>query len=232
MEDRGMLALLFPELARCRGVEQKGMHRFDVLDHLYASLDAAMEDPVIRFAALFHDVGKVDAKAYGADGIPTFYRHEEESAKIAFAVMKRLRYPNAFIDEVRHLIAQHMFFYDASWSDAAVRRFIARVGEGNLDALLALRLADAAGTDGSEADWRTVEPLRKRIDGLLAASHALGIKDLAIGGNELAALGVPKGPSMGLILAELLETVLDDPEQNTKEGLERITLGIKGKYGF
>lgn len=232
MEDTGMLGLLFPELASCRGVEQKGMHRFDVLDHLYASVDVSMRDPVIRFAALFHDVGKPRAKADGKDGIPTFYRHEEDSARMALEVMRKYRYPNAFMAEVEHLIRQHMFFYEDSWTDAAVRRFVARVGEENIEALFALRLADAAGTAGTKPHPEGLEPFRRRIEAVLAASHALGLKDLAIGGRELAALGVPKGPAMGRILAELLETVLDDPAQNTKEDLERITLGIKGKYGI
>ena len=231
MEATGMLAMLFPELARCRGVEQKGMHRFDVLDHLLSSVDAAMTDPVVRFSALFHDIGKVDARAEGKDGIPTFYRHEEISAKMALGVMRRYRYPNAFMAEVEHLIRQHMFFYEDSWTDAAIRRFVARVGEENLEPLFALRLADAAGTAGTPAQAAALDPLRKRIEAILAASHALGLKDLAIGGAELADLGVRKGPVMGRILAELLETVLDDPEQNTKEGLSRIVLGIKDKYG-
>lgn len=231
MEETGMLALLLPELARCRGVEQKGMHRFDVLDHLLASADAAPAEIVLRLAALLHDIGKPDAKAIGADGIPTFYRHEETSAGLASAILRRLKFPNVIIDRVVHLIRHHMFFYEESWTDAAVRRFLARVGKDSVDDLFALRLADAAGTTGEPSDFRGLLPFRQRIDGLLAAADALGLKDLAIGGEDLAAIGVPRGPVMGRMLAELLDCVLDDPALNNRERLLGIARGIRAKHG-
>jgi len=231
MEETGMLAIVLPELTRCRGVEQKGMHRFDVLDHLYASVDAAPPDPVVRLAALLHDIGKPETKAIGADGIATFYGHEALSAKEAMEVMRRLRFPNATMDEVAHLVRQHMFFYEDSWTDAAVRRFLARVGEAEVERLFALRLADGSGMAGIPMPPESLDPLRRRIARVLADKEAFKLKDLAIGGNELASLGVPKGPAMGRILAELLETVLDDPEQNTREKLMEIAGKIKAKYG-
>jgi tRNA nucleotidyltransferase (CCA-adding enzyme) len=231
MEETGMLAIVLPELMRCRGVEQKGMHRFDVLDHLYASVDAAPADPVVRLAALLHDIGKPETKAIGADGIATFYGHEALSAREAAEVMRRLRFPNATTDEVAHLVRQHMFFYEDSWTDAAVRRFLARVGEAEVERLFALRLADGSGMTGIPVPPESLEPLRRRIARVLAEKEAFKLKDLAIGGNELASLGVPKGPAMGRILAELLETVLDDPKQNTREKLMEIAEKTKAKYG-
>jgi putative nucleotidyltransferase with HDIG domain len=235
MESTGILAQVLPELAACRGVEQKGLHAFDVLDHLYASVDAAaaVEESglELRLAALLHDIGKPRSKAIGEDGIPTFYRHEEYSARMAGELMRRLRFPNATMETVVHLVAQHMFFYDESWTDAAVRRFIARVGRASLEGLFELRWADSSGMAGLAADPRALDPLRRRIEAVLAAEDALGIRDLAIGGEDLAGIGVPKGPAMGRILSELLETVLDDPAQNTREALLGIASRIKAKYG-
>jgi tRNA nucleotidyltransferase (CCA-adding enzyme) len=124
MEECGMLAVVIPELASSRGTEQKGMHRFDVLDHLFVSLDAAPADLIIRLAALFHDVGKPAAKVETPGAEPTFHRHEEISFRMAAAILRRLRFPNSLIEEVCHLVRQHMFSYDESWSDAAVRRFV------------------------------------------------------------------------------------------------------------
>jgi hypothetical protein len=66
---------------------------------------------------------------------------------------------------------------------------------------------------------------------LKAKDQAFGLKDLAIGGKDLLELGWPKGPSMGLALAELLEAVLDDPELNTRERLLSIAVKLKEKYG-
>ncbi len=232
LEDTGMLPEILPELTACRGVEQKGFHRFDVLDHSILSCDGAPERLELRLAALLHDIGKPSARAEGPDGLPTFHRHEAESARTAEEALRRLKFPNAVIASVTHLVLHHMFAYDESWSDAAVRRFLARTGPANLEDLLALRLADAYGTAGERPDPRGLEPLRRRVESLLKQSRALGIRDLAIGGNELADMGVPRGPVMGRILAELLETVLDDPALNTPERLLDIAGRIKGKHGI
>lgn len=231
LEETGMLAEILPELAVCRGVEQKGFHRFDVLDHSLLACDGAPERLDLRLAALLHDIGKPEARSVGEDGITTFYRHEAVSARDAERALRRLKFPNAVQGSVTHLIRHHMFAYDESWSDAAVRRFLARTGPENLEDLLALRSADAYGTTGEPPDPRGLEPLRRRVERLLSESRALAVRDLAVGGNELAALGIPRGPVMGRILAELLETVLDDPELNTRERLTEIASKIKGKYG-
>ncbi len=232
MEATGMLAIVLPELAACRGVEQKGMHRFDVLDHLYASVDFAPAEPVLRLAALLHDIGKPRAKEERPGAEPTFHRHEEYSAEAAAAILRRLKYPNALVDEVVHLVRHHMFAYEEGWSDAAVRRFLARVGEDKVEGLFALRLADGSGITGLPVDPRSLLPFRARIAGVLAASHAFGLRDLAIGGAELASIGVPRGPVMGRILAELLEAVLDDPELNEAERLLDIAGRLKAKHGI
>ncbi|MEI6388368.1 MAG: CCA tRNA nucleotidyltransferase [Spirochaetota bacterium] len=232
LEETGILAAILPELVEGRGVEQKGSHLFDVLDHSLLALDAAKGGLELRLAALFHDLGKPRAKAIGADGVPTFHRHEEISATMTEAVLRRLRYPNATIDTAVHLVAQHMFNYDDSWSDGAVRRFVARVGRESLEGLYALRRADASGMAGVETDGRNLGALRTRVEDLLASDSTLGLKDLAIGGKELADIGVPRGPVMGRMLAELLEAVLDDPGLNNPERLLEIAGLMKGKHGL
>ncbi|MFZ2782108.1 MAG: HD domain-containing protein [Rectinemataceae bacterium] len=226
MESTGILFESLPEFRVCRGAAQKGGHAFDVLDHLYASVDAAPPDLVLRLSALFHDVGKPASRKEGEDGVPTFHRHEEISAALAEAALKRLRFPNDVVGRTAHLVRMHMFNYEDRWTDAAVRRFIAKAGAANIDDLLALRLADSAGAAGVAPDPRVLAGFRARIDAVLAAGNALSLRDLAIGGDDLAALGVSKGPAMGQILKELLETVLDDPEQNEKERLLTIAQGL------
>lgn len=230
METTGLLALLFPELQACRGVDQKGFHQFDVLDHLLHACDYAPKDkPAVRLAALFHDIGKPAVRDKDELGIWTFYQHEEVSSQLARDIMTRLRYPNALIDQVCHLIAVHMFHYDDQWTDAAVRRFIVRVGEPFLNDLFDLRRADTWGTTGREPPAALNQPLRDRIIKLLTKNKALSIKDLAVNGEDLAQLGIPRGPIMGRILKELFETVLDDPEENRKEKLSLIAKNLYEK---
>jgi len=212
-------------------VEQKGFHRFDVLDHLLLSCDGVPPDkPVVRLAALFRDLGKPSTRRMDPSGVWTFYQHEEESERLARKIMLRLRYPTATVEKVAHLIRLHMFHYEETWTDAAVRRFIVRVGEENLADLYTLRRGDAFGTQGIEPPADLNGPLASRVDRILVQQRTLSIKDLAINGEDLAALGIPRGPIMGKILKELFETVLDDPALNTQEDLLKIAKNLNGRY--
>ncbi len=231
LEQTGLLQEMLPELTACKAVTQGGPHRHDVFTHLIEACDAAPPDTVLRLAALLHDTGKPAKRAVAVDGSLTFYGHDLESARLAETALRRLKYPNAIIDEVVHLIRHHMFDYQDIWTDAAVRRFVSRVGLEHVDSLARLRLADTTGMGNGPADPARVLPLITRVEGLRAKDQAFSIKDLAIGGHELASIGWPKGPSMGLALSELLEAVLDDPELNTIERLLYIAERIKSKYG-
>lgn len=230
MEKTGLLQLILPELQACRGVEQKGMHRFDVLDHLVRSCEACQTNSlVLRLSALFHDIGKPLVRTADGNGSYTFYNHEMVSSKISEQIMERLRFPLKTIKTVSHLVRQHMFHYEPSWTDAAIRRFIVRVGPEYLDLLFALRFADAYGMTGEIPDQRVVSELRSRTETLLAQEHAFTLKDMKINGRDLISIGIPAGPQTGLILNELLETVLEDPEVNSKIRLLEIAREINVK---
>ncbi|MGP1594172.1 MAG: CCA tRNA nucleotidyltransferase [Treponema sp.] len=229
LEQTGLLRLFLPELASCRGVEQKGWHHFDVLDH--SILVCAACPPVLhlRLAGLFHDTGKPAVREQQPDGSYSFHRHEAVSATITRTVMKRLKYANADIEQTVHLVAQHMFHYEPSWTDAAVRRFIARVGKKAIPDLFALRYADTFGLAGKTITPAFLLEFSKRIDTMLQQEQAFCIKDLQVNGHDLMQIGIPAGKQLGLVLQELLETVLDDPAQNTKEQLLPIAAAIYQK---
>ncbi len=138
----GVLAEFWPELAEGYGVEQNEWHAYDVWYHAMATVDATPPgDLTLRLAALLHDVGKPRTK----DG-PHFYRHEAVGSELAVSMHSRLRFPNDLIDDVSQLVAQHMFAADPELSDAAVRRFIRRVGVDRVERLFAVRQADVAGS--------------------------------------------------------------------------------------
>lgn len=224
MEHSSITALILPELMECRGILQKGFHDFDVLDHLYYSCDGAdRNNLVVRLAALFHDIGKPPARGLDESGIYTFYNHEDLSAASAGKILKRLKFPNNTTSRTVHLIKHHMFNYTAEWSDAAVRRFIARVGIDYLDDLFALRAADQFGMKNKSVDSLSLFEFRKRINSILEKESAFSIKDLDINGSILQKkLNLTPGPVIGTILQELLESVLDDPDLNTREKLLEI----------
>ncbi|MCL2761958.1 MAG: HD domain-containing protein [Treponema sp.] len=232
MEETGLLKLFLPELAACRGIDQKGFHCFDVFAHSLLACDYAAEKQYpqeVRAAALLHDIGKPITRQLDTDGIYTFYQHEAESEKMTRAILERLRFPNVFTDSVCHLVKEHMFHYTDDWGDAAVRRFIVRIGEENLTNLYQLRLADTYATAGNTPPPNALLPLTYRVEKALQEGRAFTLKDLAISGKDLIAAGMKPGKTLGIILDELLETVLDDPTQNTPETLLQIAQNIHEK---
>ena len=218
MHDVGILRSVLPELEDTYGEEQNEYHPDDIFMHSLKSCDRAPAELEIRWSALLHDLGKRDMKQT-VDGRVVFYRHEERSAHIADALLERLRFPHDFRKKVVSLIEHHMFNITEEWSDAAVRRFIARVGKENVDDLLALREADGlsrgdAGVIGQNRD------IRNRITRILESDAAFKIKDLAIsGGDIMRVLGIQEGPEVGAILKALFDAVLETPECNTREKL-------------
>ncbi|AEF80876.1 CCA tRNA nucleotidyltransferase [Leadbettera azotonutricia] len=233
MEKTGLLELILPDLAACRGVDQKGFHRFDVLEHSLLACDFAARENApreVRLAAIFHDLGKKTTRKLGDKGVWTFHQHEEESSRLAKEIMLNFRYPNAVMDKVCHLIEEHMFHYEDNWTDAAVRRFIIRAGEEDLPDLYALRRADAYGTAKTEPAPDFLLPLTRRVEKVLAGSRALSLKDLAVTGYDLKEAHVKPGKHMGIILNELLEAVIDDPSLNTREKLIQIAANINERY--
>jgi len=206
-----------PELAAQRGIPQNKVPGEDLWDHTLRTVDAApVSRPVIRLAALLHDIGK---PATFADG--HFVAHEFVGAELAGAFLDRLRSPRAVRERVVELVRHHMFSYQPTWSDAAVRRFIAKmaaIGEGALDELLALRDADDIGS-GMPPDPGLAE-LRARIAAELKAELVLDRSGLAIDGDDLIAeLGLAEGPLLGRIIEELLERVIADPALNERPTL-------------
>ncbi len=179
---------------------------------------------ILRLAALFHDVAKPSCKRVDGAKI-TFYNHEIAGEKMARGILVRLKFSNAQIDAVCHLIKEHMFNYESSWSDAAVRRFVQRVGAQNIDALFDLRLADIYGMKRVEVRLHDTAvcgkllELRSRVDAALSQKSAMGLKDLAVNGGDLIAIGIPAGKKMGAILKELFEAVTDDPAMNSRDEL-------------
>ncbi|HET9539001.1 MAG TPA: CCA tRNA nucleotidyltransferase [Candidatus Limnocylindria bacterium] len=227
MERLGLLTVLLPELAALRGVPQAKALRGDALDHSLRTADALPADrPVLRLAGLLHDLGKATTLADGH-----FIGHDVEGARMAEEVLHRLRLPRTDATWVVRLVRQHMFAYIPAWTDAAVRRFVRRVGADLLDDLFALRAADNAASGAREPATGGMGELRGRVAQVLA-SDALEQGQLAIDGNDLVAeLGAAPGPQIGELLRRLLEAVLDDPSQNTRERLLALARGWQSEPG-
>ncbi|MEW5816449.1 MAG: CCA tRNA nucleotidyltransferase, partial [Spirochaetota bacterium] len=95
MERANLLQFILPELQACKGVQQKGFHKFDVYTHSLLTCDFTPADLVLRLSALLHDIGKPEALSFSSSGEPLFYRHEEISARMAHTILRRLKFPKA-----------------------------------------------------------------------------------------------------------------------------------------
>jgi putative nucleotidyltransferase with HDIG domain len=211
MADTGLLDVIAPDLARQRGLPQNKITGEDLWDHTVRTVDAAPNREVVRMAALLHDVGKPDTLDTGP-----FHGHEAVGASMARDYLASLHAPRALQERVAHLVRHHMFGYEPTWGDAAVRRFIRNVGPGSIADLLALRAADNVGS-GLPPDAGRLAELTARIDVELASHVVLGRGELAIDGTDLMAeLGVPQGPLLGKLLDNLTERVVAEPALNDR----------------
>jgi len=219
MRNSGLLQYILPELEACVGVTQPGgYHKYDVFEHTLQCIDSAKPSLGLRLAALFHDINKPQAKRLVDDGC-TFYGHETLGAKTARNVMDRLRFSKELNKEVTTLVERHMFTTDVS--DKGLRRLVKRVGVDLIFDLLNLRRADvvAQGMGGKTED---VDIFEANIRAELAKKPPFGLGDLALTGTDVMEMfDIPPGPMVGKILNFLLEKVLDEPEENTKEILSR-----------
>lgn len=239
MRTSGLLEIFMPELLDAYGVEQPKFHTYDVYEHLLRTVDAAPPD--IRLAALFHDIAK--PRKSMPDG--HFYGHDIEGENMTRTIMKRMKFSKSDTEHTAKLVRHHMFYYpvleeDASekeveqyeakrWTDSAVRRFIARVGEEKIDDLFALRIADAAANPAASFQPEEIELLQERISEVRKKDMALKVNDLAVDGHDLMALGVEAGPEMGTILESLLKEVIEDPKLNERTTLLKIAKKIMEK---
>lgn len=236
-ENTGVLDYICPEIAQAFGFDQQSQyHDLDVGQHTMQVLrymSTLTTDPDMRLAALLHDIGKPDSFWKGDDGFGHFYQnpdvegsedHEDVGARMAYEFMKRMKYPNDRINRVVKLVQNHMFPYFSS--EKGARKFLNQAGDltSGYD-LMNLREADSHGTSGGdikESDKSQIDTGRALIDSVMKENNAFTAKNLAINGNDLLQLGIQPGPSMGYIIQQLLNAVIEDPSLNTKEALEGI----------
>jgi tRNA nucleotidyltransferase (CCA-adding enzyme) len=222
MRRTGILAITCPELLEGVGLEQNKWHAFDVWRHGMECMDACQADPVLRIAAMLHDVGKPRTRAWSEKtGDYTFYDHDRVGAEVARPIAERLRFSNDERERIVALVRFHLFHYSDEWSDAAVRRWIRRVGADRLADLYVLNQADvrAKGRD-FEPDLAALAALEAHVARVLAEGAALSTRDLKVNGRDLMSeLGVKPGRVIGEILEALLDAVTTDPALNERERL-------------
>lgn len=212
------LGAVIPELQPMIGFDQHSPHHaYNLFTHTAHVTAGVSADLTLRWAALLHDTGKVATFTRDATGRGHFYGHAQKSAEIADDVFRRLKAPTALREQAVLLIGQHMALLTPD--KKLLRRRISRLGWDTLDALLSLQEADMGGKGTGEAEELDVFPkIRAVLAEIRAENACLTVKDLAVNGNDLLALGY-QGKAIGETLNALLEGVLDETLPNERQAL-------------
>jgi poly(A) polymerase len=163
LKETGLLAIVFPELeATVHLVQETGRQHKDVWGHTKQVVKQAVRRPLVRWAALLHDIGKVPTRTFTADGVH-FHGHAEVGARMFDKVSQRLPFDRDARRAIRFLIRHHLRSnqYSDQWTDSAVRRFHREMAPHLVDLM-----------DLSRADITSKRPGRRKQ--ILEQIHALG----------------------------------------------------------
>ena len=222
LREAGILQIILPELEKCFGIVQEGPKHdriYDIGDHSFRTMrETPSIDPLVKFAALLHDVGKGETFKTDDEDNVTFYNHDLVGAEIALKIANRFNLSKKQSDKLYRLIRWHMFSTDERQTDSAIRRFIKNVGIDHLEDMFALRIGDRLGGDTRKpVSWR-MEEFQKRIKKVLEKPFSLA--DLKVNGNDvMKVLKVKPSRKVGDILDQLFKEVLEDAAKNNKEYL-------------
>ena len=207
-DELGLLDVLLPELAACRGVEQGGFHHLDVLRHALEALNQLVQgfpeaDAALRWATLLHDIGKPATRGPGEDGRIHFYGHARLGQRLAQTALARLHQPRALADRVGSLVRYHMLPLPRGEREA--RRFVHRRGT-LLPDLLKLMIADREAARGPLASEGRRQAYRLALARVLAIlDEPTAAAPLLDGETVMRLLGIPPGPRVGEALRLLRE---------------------------
>lgn len=220
LEYKDVMAVIIPELAPCIGFKQNNpYHVYDVYDHIAHAVANYRGNVVsVKMALLLHDIGK--PKCYTEDNNGGhFYGHGIPSSDIAERVMLRLKFDNKTRDEVVALVLYHDS--DIHPGVRTVRRWLNKIGYDMLDKLIGVKLADI-GAHSEVNQFSRVNQcneVRAVAMTIMDEQQCFQVKDLAINGRDILALGVEPGPKVGEILDHLLNKVIEEELENDRDAL-------------
>jgi tRNA nucleotidyltransferase (CCA-adding enzyme) len=219
----GLLKYIVPELEEGCGVSQNKHHIYGCYEHSLLSLKYAAQkkfNKYVRLAALFHDIAKPRTKK-GEGPDSTFYGHEALGAKMTIQILNRLKFPQKETEKIARLVKYHLFYYNVDEvGESSVRRLVRNVEPENMEELLQVRMADRIGSGVPKAEPYKLRHLKYVIEKV--SQDPISAKMLKVDGNDvMKILKIQSGPKIGQILDVLLNHVLETPEKNKKEFLEK-----------
>ena len=213
----GLLDFFLPEFRELVEVNQYNKyHKYTVMQHTLFVVKDVRSNLVLKLAALFHDFGKPSCKIVGEDGFDHFYGHPKVSAEMAETIMRRMKYDNNTINKVVTLVAHHDII--PVESKKSVKKLLNKLGEELFFNLLDLKIADIkAHSEESQYQLPFVDTMRNMANNILEEEECFTLKDLAINGNDLIDLGMKPDRMFSIILNNLLDMVINEELENTRE---------------
>lgn len=221
MDNVEVLSRVLPELLSMRNFNQQTpYHIYDVLEHTAYTVGYTHPEPLVRWAALCHDMGKPDVFFVDEQGQGHFYGHAKASADISTRLMRRMKMGPRFTADLLLLVRHHDTVVQPE--PKQVKRMLRKLG-GRTDLFRALcdlkradSLAHAPGyTDGAQA----AEKLEACLEHILQTAEPFSLKGLHIKGGDIVALGIAPGPLVGQLLDQVLNAVIDGEVQNDHDDL-------------
>ena len=220
MKKLKVLEMLIPEFRYAYNFDQNNpIHTDDLFNHIIKVIHLCDYDLITRFAALFHDLGKINAKIIDAKGIFHFYGHEKESALIAEEELRMLKASNETINSVKKIIKNHMLIYE-DVSDKTLKKLIIEMEDKNLKRLFNLFYADlnSKGIKSKKENEQILKNFWDKIENIKKQGKILQFNDLDITGIDLINLKFDNR-KIGEVKNRLYDLVLGDELENEKEEL-------------
>ena len=220
MKKLRVLEIIIPEFRYTYNFNQNNPnHTDDLFNHIIKVIHLCDYDLITRFAALFHDLGKINVKIIDAKGIFHFYGHEKESALIAEEELRELKASNDFTNSVKKIVRNHMLIYQ-DVSDKTLKKLIIEMEEKNLKRLFNLFYADlnSKGISRKEENEKILQNFWDKIENIKKQGKIPQFNDLDITGIDLINLKF-SNREIGEVKNKLYELVLGDEIENEKEAL-------------
>ena len=220
MKKLRVLEMIIPEFRYAYNFDQNNpIHTDDLFNHIIKVIHLCDYDLITRFAALFHDLGKINVKIIDAKGIFHFYGHEKESALIAEEELRMLKASNETINSVKKIIKNHMLIYE-DVSDKTLKKLIIEMEDKNLKRLFNLFYADlnSKGIKSKKENEQILKNFWDKIENIKKQGKILQFNDLDITGIDLINLKFDNR-KIGEVKNRLYDLVLSDELENEKEEL-------------